>query len=68
MRWISDQLFLCSDFDQPERAASSEGDERLATSIFNEFKNQIMESWTDEHYVQLQTSNRFDVTHTNSGC
>lgn len=65
MRRILNELFLCSDFDLPNRAASSEGDEHLAKLIFTEFEKQIMEPWTDEHYVQLQTPNRFDATHTN---
>lgn len=46
-----------SDIDLPNRAASSEGDENLAKLIFDEFEKQIMEPWTDEHYVQLQTPN-----------
>lgn len=66
MRRILNELFLCSDFDLPNRAASSEGDDRLANLIFAEFEKQIMEPWTDEHYVQLQTPNRFDATHTHT--
>lgn len=61
MRLISDKPFLYSDFDLPKRAAGSEEDEHLATLIFNEFKKQSMAPWTDEHYVQLQTPNRFDA-------
>lgn len=66
MRRILNELFLCSDFDLPNRAASSEGDEHLAKLIFAEFEKQIMEPWTDEHCVQLQTPNRFDATHTHT--
>lgn len=65
MRSISDQLFLCSDFDLTGRAAGSEEDEHLARLIYDEFKKQTMEPWIDEHYVQLQTPDRFDATHTN---
>lgn len=61
LRLISDELFLCSDFDLPRRAAGSEEDERLAALIFDEFKVQGMAPWTDDHYVQLQTPNRFDA-------
>lgn len=64
MRSISRDLFLCSDFDLPARAAGSEEDEHLARLIFNEFSKQTMEPWADEHYVQLQTPNRCDATHT----
>lgn len=68
MRWISHELFLCSDFDRAGRAAGSEEDEQLATHIYDVFKKQSMEPWTDEHYVQLQTPNRFDANTLSSGC
>lgn len=68
MRWISDELFLCSDFDRPGRAAGSEEDEQLATHIYDDFKKLSMEPWTNNHYVQLQTRNRFDANTLSSGC
>uniref|UniRef100_H3D7Z0 Transferrin receptor 1b n=1 Tax=Tetraodon nigroviridis TaxID=99883 RepID=H3D7Z0_TETNG len=44
-----------SEFDSSGGAAGSEEDERLGDLIFNQFKEQSMEPWTDQHYVQLQT-------------
>lgn len=60
---FSDELFLCSEFDLPQRAAGSEEDEHLGDLIYSEFKKQSMEPWTDEHHVQLQTPDRLDATH-----
>ncbi|XP_029313940.1 LOW QUALITY PROTEIN: transferrin receptor 1b [Cottoperca gobio] len=42
------------DFDLPSRSAGSDGDKSLANRIFDEFKQQEMDPWTDIHYVQLQ--------------
>lgn len=56
-----DEPCLCSDFDKSARAAGSDEDEQLADVIMNEFKSQSMDPWTDNHYVQLQTPDRFDV-------
>lgn len=63
-----ESLFVCSDFNLPRHAAGSEEDENLGSRIFNEFKLQRMDPWTDVHYVQLQMPNRFDVTLTSRRC
>uniref|UniRef100_A0A7N8YBF5 Transferrin receptor 1b n=1 Tax=Mastacembelus armatus TaxID=205130 RepID=A0A7N8YBF5_9TELE len=41
------------DFDLPKRSAGSEEEIKLANRIFDEFKKQDMDPWTDIHYVQL---------------
>ncbi|XP_005449127.1 transferrin receptor 1b [Oreochromis niloticus] len=41
------------DFDRPERSAGSDEDMSLANRIFDGFKEQEMDPWTDIHYVQL---------------
>lgn len=46
----------------PRRSAGSNEDKYLANRVFEEFKKQDMDPWTDTHYVQLQTPNRFDMT------
>ncbi|RXM97226.1 Transferrin receptor protein 1 [Acipenser ruthenus] len=54
--------FLVSSFESRIRAfsanheAGSEGDQKLALSVYNEFKNIGLDSvWNDEHYVKLQS-------------
>ncbi|XP_070784193.1 transferrin receptor 1b [Enoplosus armatus] len=42
------------DFDLPKRSAGSEEDMSLANRVFEEFKKEEMDPWTDIHYVQLQ--------------
>lgn len=50
--------FLRRDFDRPGRSAGSADDVRLGNLVFEEFKKQDMDPWTDIHYVQLQTPDR----------
>lgn len=42
----------------PGRSAGSGGDGRLATRVYEEFKQLNMDPWSDDHYVQLQTPDR----------
>lgn len=55
-------LFLCSIFDLPGRAAGSQQDEHLANLILDEFKKQRIDSWAEANYVQLQEPDRSIVT------
>uniref|UniRef100_A0A8K9VGK0 Transferrin receptor 1b n=1 Tax=Oncorhynchus mykiss TaxID=8022 RepID=A0A8K9VGK0_ONCMY len=44
--------------------AGSSADGILEYHVFDSFKSLEMEPWTDIHYVQLQTANRYTHTHT----
>lgn len=45
--------------DLPRRSAGSVEDKFLANHIFKEFQKVEMDPWTDIHYVQLQTPDRW---------
>ena len=61
--WTELKLFsLCSRFDLPRRSAGSVEDMSQANGIFDTFNKLEMSPWTDIHYVQLQTPDRWSET------